>query len=67
MRVNPNTMGIFYFAMGILFTYLAISSVEDTIWTIPTIILMLLATFDFSISIRMFAFSAKMKKAKNKS
>ncbi|WP_243292894.1 YdiK family protein [Bacillus sp. FJAT-47783] len=66
MRFNPNSMGLFYFAMGILFTYLAINSVEESIWTLPTIILMLLATFDFSVSIRMFAFSAKIKKGKDK-
>ncbi len=61
-------MGLFYLAMGILFTYLAINTATatDTIWTLPTIILMLLATFDFSVSIRMFSYSARMKKAKNK-
>jgi len=64
MRFNPNSMGLFYFVMGILFTYLAINTAEDTIWSIPTIILMLLATFDFAVSIRMFAFSYKMKKTK---
>ncbi|MDQ0163654.1 YdiK family protein [Bacillus alveayuensis] len=64
MKFNPTSMGFFYFTMGVLFTYLAINSAEETIWSIPTIILMLLATFDFAVSIRMFAFLYKMKKAK---
>lgn len=64
MRLNPNSMGLFYFVMGILFTYLAINTADETIWSLPTIILMLLATFDYAVSIRMFVFSYKMNKTK---
>ncbi|MCA1032894.1 YdiK family protein [Bacillus timonensis] len=61
-RTSPLTMGIMYTLMGILFTYLAIGSVQETIWTFPTIILMLVATFDFGVAIRMFILYAKLKK-----
>lgn len=64
MKLNPNSMGLFYFTMGVLFTYLAIQSAKDGLWSIPTFILMVLATFDFAVSLRMFAFSYKLRKNK---
>ncbi|MFY4777372.1 YdiK family protein [Metabacillus sp. RGM 3146] len=66
MRTSPNIMGFFYLAMGALFTYLAVNSSGGGLWTFPTIVLILIATFDFGASIRMFAFSNKIKKMKNK-
>lgn len=66
MKTNPISMGIFYLIMGLLFTYLAINSAENGILSFPTIILMLIATFDIGVAIRMFTLRRKMKKnAKN--
>jgi Domain of unknown function (DUF4305) len=66
MRTNPITMGIFYLTMGLLFTYLAINSAENGVFSFPTIILMLIATFDIGVAIRMFLLSSKIKKANAK-
>lgn len=53
---------IFYFLMGILFTYMAIQSVEDTVWNVITILLTLVATLDFGVGIRFLRLHFKMKK-----
>lgn len=66
MRTNPITMGIFYLTMGLLFTYLAINSAAKGLFTFPTILLMLIATFDLGVAIRMFSLSAKVKKKSEK-
>lgn len=52
MRTSPYTMALIYVAMGALFTYLAIESAGETIWNFSTILLMIIATFDFSTAIR---------------
>lgn len=46
-------LALFYFIMGIAFTYLAVTSVKDTIWNFTTIILALVATLDFGVCIRL--------------
>jgi Domain of unknown function (DUF4305) len=66
MRTNPITMGIFYLTMGLLFTYLAINSAENGIFSFPTIILMLIATFDIGVAIRMFNLFRRIKKVNAK-
>jgi len=55
-------MGFFYFVMGSLFTYLAIESAHGDIWKFSTVILMIVATLDFAVSLRMFALHFKIKK-----
>lgn len=62
MRTNPISMGIFYLTMGLLFTYLAINSAENGVFSFPTIVLMLIATFDIGVAIRVFTLSKKIKK-----
>jgi hypothetical protein len=64
MRTSPFLMGILYFGMGAIFTVLAIQSKTENIWSFPTIILMLVATFDFGVSLRMFALNKKIKQTK---
>jgi len=61
-RTSPLIMAFIYFVMGVLFTILAIGSVEDTIWNFSTVLLMLVATFDFGVSIRLFLLNNKIKK-----
>lgn len=62
MRTSPISMGIFYLSMGILFTYLAVNSSGEGLWSFPTILLMLIATFDLGVALRMFNLSFKTKK-----
>ena len=65
MRTSPYTMALIYAAMGALFTYLAIQSAEETIWNFSTILLMIIATFDFSTAIRFILFKKVMDKIKS--
>lgn len=53
---------IFYFLMGIVFTYLAVNSVTDTIWNFTTVVLALIATLDFGVGIRFLNAHLKTKK-----
>ncbi|MGM0878450.1 MAG: YdiK family protein [Bacillota bacterium] len=62
MRTNPISLGFFYLTMGLMFIYLAINSAENGILSFPTIVLMLIATFDIGVAIRMFWLSRKIKK-----
>ena len=43
---------IAYFIMGILFTYMAVQSVEDTVWNFTTVLLTIIAALDFGVGIR---------------
>ncbi|MEH7381973.1 YdiK family protein [Bacillus sp. JJ1533] len=61
-RTSPFAMGIIYALMGILFTYIAINSAKETVWNFSTILLAVVATFDFGVAIRMFALHFKIKK-----
>ena len=65
MRTSPYTMALIYAAMGALFTYLAIQSAEETIWNFSTILIMIIATFDFSTAIRFILFKKVMDKIKS--
>lgn len=59
-------MGILYFLVGILFTYIAVLSAEETMWNFITILLAFFATLDFGVSIRMFIIHFKIKKNNQK-
>ncbi|MFT4416889.1 YdiK family protein [Fredinandcohnia humi] len=65
-RTSPFVMGIIYTLMGILFTYIAIGSATETVWNFSTILLALVATFDFGVAIRMFSLHSKIKKMTKK-
>jgi len=54
--------GLMYIMLGILFTYLAINSGDDTIWGIRTLLPALIATFDFGIGIRFLRFHFYIRK-----
>jgi hypothetical protein len=62
MRTSPLNMGLFYFLMGSLFTYLAIESAQGSIWKFSTVILMIISTLDFGVALRMLALHFKIKK-----
>ncbi|MGD6818315.1 YdiK family protein [Metabacillus sp. 84] len=62
MKARPWALALFYLAMGILFTYLAINSASNGLYSFSTVILMIIATFDFAVAIRMFLFGSKLKR-----
>ncbi|MYL35743.1 DUF4305 domain-containing protein [Pontibacillus yanchengensis] len=64
MRTSPLLMAFLYFIMGGIFTYIAIQSVDGTIWNFITIILVIVATFDFAVCIRLVTLHFKMKNSK---
>lgn len=57
---TPFSMGIMYTFMGIMFTYLAVQSVGQTLFTFSTIVLMLVASFDFMVALKMYVLNAKI-------
>jgi Domain of unknown function (DUF4305) len=66
MRITARTMALIYFAMGVLFIYAAIQSVDETIWNFITILLACIATLDFGAGIRYLRLHNKIKKMKKK-
>ncbi|MRH44883.1 DUF4305 domain-containing protein [Aquibacillus halophilus] len=66
MRTSPLFMASLYFGMGVVFTYIATQSVEDTVWNFMTILLAFFATLDFVVSFRLFKMHFKLKKSKKK-
>lgn len=61
MFFSPLRVSIFYFFLGVLFTYLAINSITNSTWNILTYILVIIATFDFGVSIRAFNLYLRLK------
>lgn len=61
MFFSPLRASIFYFFLGVLFTYLAINSITNSTWNILTYILVIIATFDFGVSIRAFNLYLRLK------
>ncbi|SDK38254.1 YdiK family protein [Sediminibacillus albus] len=64
MRTSPLFMASLYFGMGVVFTYIAAQSAEDTIWNFITILLAIFATLDFVVSFRLVSLYVKIKKSK---
>lgn len=65
MRNSPFVMATLYFLLGCIFTYLAITSVKDTVWNFYTLLLAVMATVDFNLAIRLL-FSKSKKDSKKK-
>lgn len=66
MRRSPLFSGLIYMMLGCLFTYFAIQDVQSGGWGFFSILLVVLATFDFGSGLRMilfyFKFRDKLKK-----
>jgi Domain of unknown function (DUF4305) len=62
IKVSPFMMGLMYFLLGSIFTYLATQLATPTLWNFSTIFLVMMATLDFGLAIRLFTFQYKMKK-----
>ncbi|UOR10297.1 DUF4305 domain-containing protein [Halobacillus amylolyticus] len=66
MRISPLFMAFLYFAMGAAFTLIAVHSAEETVWNIRTLLPVLIATFNFAVTVRLIIAYIKIKKANNK-
>jgi len=64
MRTSPLFMAFLYFLMGAVFTYIAVQSANETIWNFTTIILVIVATFDFAVAIRLLSLHSRIKNSK---
>lgn len=62
MRTTSLRTSMFYFIMGTLFTYLAIKSAREEMWSFPTVLLMIIATLDFGAALRILALNFTNKK-----
>ncbi|WP_188455056.1 YdiK family protein [Virgibacillus oceani] len=65
MRTTPKTMAIIYFAMGILFIFIAVRTTNGSVWNFSTIVLAVIATLDFGVAIRLLSIHYRLKN-KNK-
>jgi NADH:ubiquinone oxidoreductase subunit K len=62
MKASPLFMAVIYFIMAILFIFLAIDNVEETVWNLTTIIMASIAALDIAVALRLLASHFKMKK-----
>ncbi|MDY0410491.1 YdiK family protein [Virgibacillus soli] len=51
--------------MGTFFLFIAIQSVEDTVWNITTLLIAAIATLDFGLAIRLMMLHFKTSKKDN--
>ncbi|MDG4658331.1 YdiK family protein [Ectobacillus antri] len=61
MQRSPLFMATLYFILGSIFTYLAVTSVQDTIWNFYTLLLVAMATFDFGLALRLVIYMSRKK------
>lgn len=66
MKFSPKIGAIIYFVMGILFSFMATKTAGETIWNVPTVLLMVFATFEFGIAIRLVSIHFHLKKKDKK-
>lgn len=66
MRNSPLFMATFYISIGIAFTYIGITSINENGWSLLNILLAVFATLDFAVAIRLIRLHIHVKKAKKK-
>ncbi|RWZ50118.1 DUF4305 domain-containing protein [Halobacillus fulvus] len=64
MRTSPSFMAFLYFGVGLAFTYIASQAAVETVWNTTTVILSLVATFNFVVAIRLYSIHLKIQQAK---
>ncbi|WP_390217371.1 YdiK family protein [Halobacillus seohaensis] len=57
-------MAAIYFFMGIAFTYIATYSASETVWNFRTLLPVVVATFNFAVTIRLINIHLKIKHSK---
>ncbi|WP_163538263.1 YdiK family protein [Gracilibacillus sp. YIM 98692] len=66
MKISPLSHAFLYLGLGILFTYIAIQSAEETVFNFITMLLAFFATIDFVVATRLFNLHFRIKKANRK-
>ncbi|WP_174735133.1 YdiK family protein [Mesobacillus harenae] len=66
MMQSPLRSGIVYIVLGLLFTFFAISNVNESGWGFFTYLLVMLATFDLGSGIRRVLLHFKLKQTNSK-
>ncbi|MBY0124423.1 YdiK family protein [Bacillus sp. S/N-304-OC-R1] len=67
MRKTPLFSGIIYIILGILFTYVAIQTIQrDQEWGFFTYFLIIIATFDLGTGLRLVSFHFKFINSQKK-
>lgn len=61
MKTSPLFMATLYFLLGCVFTYLAVTSVQNTIWNFYTLLLAGMATIDFNLALRLIIINFQNK------
>ncbi|SET76887.1 protein of unknown function [Oceanobacillus limi] len=63
MKLTLRTRAFIYFALGILFMYVALLNADGkSIWNFTTILFAVFATLDFGMAIRLLRINRKIKK-----
>lgn len=65
-RISLIPNAIFFLLLGFMFIFIAIQTVEDTVWNFTTILIATIATFDIGIAIRIIMVHFRLKKANKK-
>ncbi|WP_112179745.1 MULTISPECIES: DUF4305 domain-containing protein [Paraliobacillus] len=65
MRTSPLVAATFYIGIGIAFTYIGITSIQETGWSLLILLFAIFATLDFAVAIRLIRIHIHIKKAKN--
>ncbi|MCP3032581.1 DUF4305 domain-containing protein [Halobacillus sp. A1] len=65
MRASPLTMAAIYFFMGVAFTYIATYSAPESLWNFRTLLPVIIATFNFAVTVRLISIHFKIKQSKN--
>lgn len=61
MKFSPKTVAIVYIVLGVIFFYMATQTAGETIWNVPTVILLIFATLEFGVGFRLIAIHLHLK------
>ncbi|MFC7322359.1 DUF4305 domain-containing protein [Halobacillus campisalis] len=65
MKASPLTMAAIYFFMGVAFTYIAAQMTTGSLWNFQTLLPVIIATFNFAVTVRLISIHFKIKQSKN--
>ncbi|AKG05355.1 DUF4305 domain-containing protein [Salimicrobium jeotgali] len=66
MKASPLLMAYLYLFIGAGFVFVAVQSIEGSIWNATTMILALISTFNIGVGIRLIALHFYLKNNSNK-
>ncbi|WP_347861564.1 YdiK family protein [Salimicrobium sp. PL1-032A] len=65
MKASPLVMAYLYLLIGAGFLFVAVQSIEGSIWNATTMILALISTFNVGVGIRLIGLHFKIKNKNN--